>query len=325
VSGSGLTTLLQGNDGAIYALNGGYINPGKIFRIVPVALTAIQTAPLSSNTICARDLFDVSFTTTGTASINNQFNVELSNKNGSFSAPAIIGSVNSPSGGTINCQTSVFTNQGQGYRIRVVSTDPAITGSNNGTNITIYSYCQKPTGVSSGNITSSSALLSWNTEACFHATGCKVRYRIQGTTQWTMVNATGTSKQLNNLTANVTYEFAVKSKCGITTSGWTATQTFATLLRISGSVNEWQEPILSIFPNPATRYVVINFQNLTLQTAGKILLFDLYEQLVKAQEQWFSAGSNTITIPIDDLPSGIYLIKVFAGGKELHQLLVVQE
>src|SRR6185503_15024123 len=101
-------------------LNGGYVNPGKIFRIVPDPLTAIQTSALTSNSLCAGDLFTVNFTTTGTANINNQFTAQLSNKNGNFFNPLVIGSLNSPVSGPISCATSSLQTGGTGYRIRVV-------------------------------------------------------------------------------------------------------------------------------------------------------------------------------------------------------------
>jgi len=61
--------------------------------------------------------------------------VELSNAAGSFASPSTIGTLTATGSGTVTA-TMPTTAQGTGYRVRVVSTNPAVTGSNNGSNIT---------------------------------------------------------------------------------------------------------------------------------------------------------------------------------------------
>ena len=67
-----------------------------------------------------------------------------------------------------------------------------------------------PTGVSTSNITSSGATVSWT--AVPSAT-YDVRYRQTGTTNWTTNAVSGTSTTLNGLNASTQYEVQVRSKC----------------------------------------------------------------------------------------------------------------
>ena len=125
------------------------------------ALSVLNTDPVTTTPICAGLSVPVSFTGDGPANAGNVYTAQLSNSSGSFAAPVNIGSLTSTSAsGTITCTIPIGTSQGTGYRIRVISSNPSITGSNNGTNLTILnavgttgsitgsaSVCQGQTGV----------------------------------------------------------------------------------------------------------------------------------------------------------------------------------
>ena len=79
----------------------------------------------------------VPFTSVGTFTTNT-YTAQLSNAAGSFAAPTNIGTLVSDSNiGTITATIPANTTAGTGYRIRVVSNNPVVTGSNNGTNLTV--------------------------------------------------------------------------------------------------------------------------------------------------------------------------------------------
>jgi photosystem II stability/assembly factor-like uncharacterized protein len=112
---------------------------------------------LNSNTIsttvlnqsyCQSQNMSVNYTISGQFISNNVFSVQLSNSSGSFSNPTVIGSLNSTSNGTINCVIPSSTPFGSGYRIRVVSSNPVVTGTDNGNNLTINPI---PTPIVSGS------------------------------------------------------------------------------------------------------------------------------------------------------------------------------
>jgi subtilisin-like proprotein convertase family protein len=100
-------------------------------------LTAITTQSPSPTTICQGQTFTLNFTPNGNATAGNQFIAELSNAAGSFAAPITIGTITSTNTSSMSVTIPANTPLGTGYRIRVRSTNPAVIGSNNGTNLTV--------------------------------------------------------------------------------------------------------------------------------------------------------------------------------------------
>ncbi len=84
----------------------------------------------------------MSYTATGTFSSGNIFTAQLSDVSGSFTSPTAIGSISSTSSGTIAAIIPANTPDGTGYRIRVVSSSPVVTGGDNGSDFNIYSIPQ---------------------------------------------------------------------------------------------------------------------------------------------------------------------------------------
>ncbi len=103
-------------------------------------LSVLNTDPVNTAPICAGLSLPVAFTGDGPANSGNIYTAQLSNSSGSFAAPVNIGTLSSTSAsGTITCTIPGGTIQGSGYRVRVVSSNPAITGTDNATNLSIFS------------------------------------------------------------------------------------------------------------------------------------------------------------------------------------------
>jgi len=104
---------------------------------VPPMLTTGQIVPLS---YCAGDSMWVPyFDSLGTYNVNNIFSVQLSDANGSFNTPVVIGSVNSQVGGIIPCMIPWGIPTGLHYRVRVTSSSPYSEGTDNNEDIEIKS------------------------------------------------------------------------------------------------------------------------------------------------------------------------------------------
>ncbi len=103
------------------------------------ANAGISTSALTSTLFCAGTSLTVDFTANGTFLAGNIFTAELSDGTGSFAAPVAIGRLASTSSGlqTVNVMIPLNTTTGSGYRIRVVSSNPSMTGTDNGTNLSI--------------------------------------------------------------------------------------------------------------------------------------------------------------------------------------------
>ncbi len=119
--------------GSFTSYNGTAIN--RIARLLWDITPSIAVNSLSSTNLCTGNNVTVNYTCSGFTPTGN-INVELSDSSGSFASPVIIGTGTGPSGSivaTIPGNTPV----GTGYRIRVVSSNPADTSSDNGKDISI--------------------------------------------------------------------------------------------------------------------------------------------------------------------------------------------
>jgi hypothetical protein len=120
------------------------------FAVDQVVITAMGGGPggntLTTTTVApmswcegSTQTIQVDYTSTGTWNGGNTFTVELSDAAGSFAAPTVIGSVSSTAGsGTIPATVPGATPPGTGYRVRVMGSDPATTGADNGSDIMIH-------------------------------------------------------------------------------------------------------------------------------------------------------------------------------------------
>jgi hypothetical protein len=107
----------------------------------------------------------VPFTISGTFNSGNIFTAQLSNASGSFASPTSIGTLTQTTAGTISATIPDTTPAGTGYRIRVVGDNPATTGSDNGTNLTVNNFAAPTSFTSTCANASSSA--TWVNPTCF--------------------------------------------------------------------------------------------------------------------------------------------------------------
>ena len=111
---------------------------------------------------CAGTTFNLTYSKSGTFTAGNVFTAQLSNATGSFTNPVNIGTLTSTLAGTIACTIPANTVSGTGYRVRVVSSRPARTGSVNNSNITINSNA-----ISGSNFTCAGLTASFTTSVKF--------------------------------------------------------------------------------------------------------------------------------------------------------------
>lgn len=105
---------------------------------VVTSTNTITTGTIAGSPFCACSTLNVPFTSTGTFTAGNVYTAQLSNAAGSFAAPTTIGTLASTANtGTIPCTIPCATVTGTGYRIRVISSAPVVTGTDNGVDLTI--------------------------------------------------------------------------------------------------------------------------------------------------------------------------------------------
>lgn len=111
------------------------IGRNQIARLLNPTTDIVITA-VSPTTICRGNNVNVSFQTTLFVP-TGMLTLELSNANGNFSNPVVLGTLNAANSGNFDVLVPTNTPVGAGYRLRVVSNTPALTGSDNGSNITV--------------------------------------------------------------------------------------------------------------------------------------------------------------------------------------------
>lgn len=98
------------------------------------AQTIAITETLPTELLCAGQGISVSFNTSGTFNAGNSFQIQLSNATGSFTTPTTIATYSwsgiLPQNHTVVAAIPGTTVAGTGYRLRIVSSSPAITGIN---------------------------------------------------------------------------------------------------------------------------------------------------------------------------------------------------
>ncbi len=91
----------------------------------------ITTGSFTPTTVCPGGVVSIPYSVSGTFVASNVFSAQLSDVTGIFSAnPPVIGTVSSTTAGAISATIPPSTANGTGYRIRIVSSNPVITGSN---------------------------------------------------------------------------------------------------------------------------------------------------------------------------------------------------
>ena len=107
----------------------------------PIAATAlspfINVNAITKKIMCARDSVKLSFDARGTYNAGNIFKAELSDANGSFASPLVIGSYTGTASAIISAVLPNIVAGGTNFRVRVSSTNPVVTGLSGSDALTI--------------------------------------------------------------------------------------------------------------------------------------------------------------------------------------------
>lgn len=106
-----------------------------------------------SSPVCQGAVIPVSYTLNSPVNAGNTFTVQLSNAAGSFTSPINIGNVTSDVSGSINAIIPPGTPAGNGYRIRIISSDPIQISSISPNPLTVTLTPTSPTISASGTTT----------------------------------------------------------------------------------------------------------------------------------------------------------------------------
>jgi N-acetylneuraminic acid mutarotase len=286
-------------------------------------VNTIATGTITGSPFCPEAVVSVPFTSVGIFNSGNFYNAELSDKQGLFTAPTIIGTVSSTANsGSVTAEIPSLPVAGSKYRIRVSSTNPEATGTDNGANLKLTA-CAKPTGLNATSITAASAKVSWTATSC--AVKYKVQYRKAGISAWTTKTATTNSYTISGLMANTSYEYRVETYCsnsGSSNSGYTAIYGFTTTLRLGSDVSA--EQTMNIYPNPAEELTTVQF-SLPQSSHVRVNVYDMSgKEISLLVNNDLLAGDHSIIVNTSDVAKGVYLVRMISDYRIENQKLVVQ-
>ena len=296
---------------------------------VVAAGNTITTGTITGSPFCACATVNVPFTSTGTYTAGNNYTAQLSNSAGSFAAPVTIGTLASTANsGTISCAIPCNIASGTMYRIRVISSTPSVTGSNNPLDIVINAL---PT-VNAGNdqtvcagttvtlFGTGAATYSWDNSVIngvsFVPTATEI-YHLQGIdvngcqdtdSVQVIVNtpsvSTLTQTALDSYTLNgQTYtQSGTYSQIIPNAAGCDSTITLNLTVNYTG-INEIKNFEISIYPNPSRDIIFIN---------SEIELFSFYELI---DNQGRIVLSNALkgyqtSVNLEAIAPGNYYLKI---------------
>lgn len=320
----------QWTDAGVTATTGtitsGTVTSATVNSFSPFTLgeaNTIATGVITGSPFCPGAAVSVPFTSTGTFGGSNVYKAQISDKMGSFDAAVDMGSItSSANSGTINTVIPSKTAGGTKFRIRVVSSSPSVTGSNNGSNLKVTS-CDAPTGITVSPINQTNATINWTAVPCAYT--YTIQYRVQGTSKWTKKkDLTGISKKLTSLLANTVYEYKMQTVCTAdnkSKSSFTDVQTFTTLLKLEGQHSESESAVVQLYPNPAVDHTILSFDAGTSGNA-EVTVFNTIGQQLYSFRRNCSAGMNEITLDLSSLRPGIYFVQLHCGDKSTLQKLV---
>ncbi len=123
-------------------------------NVINTSIT-IDIPSTSFSSICTGSNVSVSYTASGAFSTGNMFTLQLSNNTGDFTTPVSIGSISSPTSGTINGLIPANTPAGSNFKFRIVSSDPVFAGS---TSVSFAVNAPPVVGISSSQVCIGSAI-----------------------------------------------------------------------------------------------------------------------------------------------------------------------
>ncbi len=214
-------------------------------------------------------------------------------------------------GATTLTLTGLYSETDYEVKVRAVcGTDNYSDWSN--TVVLTPSTCAMPTDVTSSNVTSNSAKISWTGSADSY----EVRYGVDITTSGgQLVTVNATEVVLSDLDEETQYDVYVRAVCDGATSNWTAKYQFTTTAGGTEGINDVYGSEVVLYPNPASTQVTLA----GLETGATVNVVDLNG---RSCGQWLATGES-MTIDLTGYAQGAYFVRIVGEqGTAVRKLIV---
>ncbi|MFN4123456.1 MAG: GEVED domain-containing protein [Flavobacteriales bacterium] len=241
--------------------------------IIPGGASSITTNAITPLNYCPEQSVQIPFSLQGTFNAGNVFTAQLSDANGNFTTPVNIGTLSGTSAGTINATIPQGTAAGAGYRIRIVSSDPQITGTDNGANITINTL---PV-LTITSVSANSVCAGGSVSIAANAGGANIIWQQSndGTNFNDISGAQGQNFSSTPINSDIWFRASASNSCGTVFSepiAITVAQTSSVTISLNPSLNNLcNGPITLSVPNGIANFVWSNAQSgtsITVSTPG---------------------------------------------------------
>ena len=270
---------------------------GKYASVNPDVIVESVTGPGGA---CVDSALNVEYRVEGYFAENNVFTAELSSPTGSFANPFLAGAINSSVDGTINGSVPLLAPNGNGYRVRIVASNPVVTSNNNGTNLTINGQLSPP------------LIISNDTIVC---NGSSVLPSISGdyvSQMW----STGATTPFTNITVPGPYWVMATDTNGCSqTFSFTVDECVSTDPALAGALQVYPNPGTGIFNLRAITDRVGTWEISVIDLRGSVLYSSLNEE---ASPEW------EVQLDLSQLTNGIYFLRAGIEGDYWIQKLVIR-
>jgi Secretion system C-terminal sorting domain/PKD domain len=288
--------LRTGYSGSYYNLS-----EGAIDSIANTAVYAIQADTFAPVTYCAGDTVIVPYTTVSDFCSDNIFSVEMSDSNGSFVSPILVGQANATATGTVTCVIPQGTIAATGYRLRIDGGHPQVIGIDSGTDLEVlnmpvasFSNTQAGSTVTLTSTSSGATSYFWDFGDGFTST---------------LVSAT----HAYNGPATFLAQLIASNACGSDTAS-------AYFILDNNADEDPFAQFVSIAPNPAHTWFEVSSRNLDHRIQS-IQIYDLLGHLLMT-ESW--NGTAPLRIETSDWSSGVYIVEISAKQGVTRKKIMVE-
>ena len=262
----------------------------ELWRYEPAALLTV----LSTSLLCAGSTLSVPFDA-GIQAFNpgNVFTAELSDANGSFGTPQTIGTLAATSPATIAATLPATVPAGSGYRIRVRASSPALTGSDNGNNLTIAAPSVAAITVAGTALTGS-----------------------EGTAYRWFLDGAALAATTRTIEAQQSGSYAVE----VTGANGCTARSAGVDVQVTGLESprpgQWKT-----FPNPSGGAVTVSFASGNWSGA-RVSLIDARGTTLHAATVPSGAAGKTLQLDLTPYAPGVYLLVVDREGQAAYQKIM---
>lgn len=165
-----------------------------------------------------------------------------------------------------------------------------------------------------------------------------IRFKIESATSYSYIRLLNTGQTnfiLSGLLPNTKYQYRLKTICGTTAGTYSSKKTFTTIGNTSfisaGSTfmksfetEEIGQQEMVIFPNPAKENFTISFFS-EQEAKSTIELFDISGRIIKVVTEDLIDGDNDVYLDTENIPSGIYFIRLTTAFQSETKRLIIEK